>query len=57
MRKYNGKELISRIYNNKIIIMTKLGVKTIWQSIRSCFGAGYWIGEKPWIGEEAWKGE
>lgn len=33
-----------------------LGLKTVWQSIRSCFGSGKWIGNKPWIGKEKWKG-
>lgn len=27
----------------------------IWQSIRSCFGTGVWIGNKPWIGKDTWK--
>lgn len=27
-----------------------------YQAVRSCFGAGYWRGDKPWIGDEAWKG-
>lgn len=32
------------------------GTKLIWQAIRSCFGAGYWRGDKPWFGTDAWKG-
>ena len=27
----------------------------IWEGVRSCFGAGYWRGDKPWRGDEAWK--
>lgn len=27
----------------------------VWQAVRSCYGAGYWINEKPWIDNEAWK--
>lgn len=26
------------------------------REIRSCFGAGYWRGEKPWLGTDVWKG-
>lgn len=27
----------------------------VWQAVRSCFGSGLWISEKPWISDEAWK--
>lgn len=30
--------------------------RIIYQAIRSCFGAGFWRGDKPWIGNDAWKG-
>ena len=29
----------------------------IWQAVRSCFGSGIWVNEKPWINEEIWKSE
>lgn len=41
-----GKEREAAIY---------LGAAKIWEGIRSCFGAGYWRGDKPWRGDEAWK--
>lgn len=25
------------------------------EMFRSCFGAGWWINDKPWINEEGWK--
>lgn len=43
---YIGKKVISAVYR---------GAKLVWQSIRSCFGAGYWVDDKPWIDEEGWK--
>lgn len=27
----------------------------VWQAVRSCFGSGIWISEKPWITDETWK--
>ena len=30
--------------------------RLIWQAVRSCFGSGKWVGNKPWIGKEKWKG-
>lgn len=29
----------------------------IWQAVRSCFGSGIWVSEKPWINDETWKNE
>ena len=26
-----------------------------WQSVRSCYGRGYWIPEKPWVDGDTWK--
>ena len=31
------------------------GKRLIYQAIRSCFGNGYWINDKPWLNEDAWK--
>lgn len=29
----------------------------LWQAVRSCFGSGVWVNEKPWINDEIWKNE
>lgn len=29
----------------------------VWQGIRSCFGSGHWVNEKPWLNGEGWKNE
>ena len=34
---------------------TKLVWRTIYNAIKSCFGSGTWLGDKPWIGDETWK--
>lgn len=31
-------------------------VRIVWQAIRSCFGAGYWLNDKPWLNDDGWKG-
>lgn len=31
--------------------------KLVWQAVRSCFGSGHWINEKPWVNGEGWKNE
>lgn len=45
--------LYSGIYRSAIEIYK--GANLIWSAIKSCFGAGFWINEKPWINNEAWK--
>ena len=34
---------------------TKLVWRTIYNAIKSCFGSGTWLGDKPWLGDDAWK--
>lgn len=43
---YNREQTIAAIYKGSILV---------WQAVRSCFGNGYWINEKPWSNEEGWK--
>lgn len=31
------------------------GLVLIWQAVRSCFGSGGWINDKPWIDDEGWR--
>lgn len=56
MRLHNNKELIEKRLGSKLIIEIRKGFKILWQSVLSCFGAGYWQGSKPWSGSDAWKG-
>lgn len=52
----NGKTTQSVWYQEKQISVVYYYAKIVWQAIRSCFGAGFWRGDKPWIGSDAWKG-
>lgn len=27
----------------------------VWQAVRSCYGSGAWLEDKPWLELEAWK--
>lgn len=46
-----------KIYRNYWLSATAIykGARLVWMAIRSCFGAGFWINEKPWLNSEAWK--
>ena len=41
----NGRP-IAEIYKNSVLL---------WQSVRSCFGKGFWLNVKPWDNKDAWK--
>jgi len=49
-----GKDLSARYYGLKAVSAVYYGTKLVWEAISSCFGSGYWIGEKPWKSEDAW---
>lgn len=52
---HKAKEIVSIFSKGKVISAIYQGTKLIWQSIRSCFGGGYWVDDKPWVDEEGWK--
>lgn len=31
--------------------------RIIWQDVKSCYGAGYWLNDKPWLNADGWKNE
>lgn len=52
----NGKSVSAVHFGGKTISTIRKGAILVWQAVRSCFGAGFWRGDKPWIGSDAWKG-
>lgn len=42
--------------NELNIILHALSLMASVRDIMSCYGAGYWRGEKPWLGTDVWKG-
>lgn len=55
MKNIDGKNIESHMINGKMVKEIWLDGQLIWQSVRSCFGSGAWINQKPWINEEGWK--
>lgn len=52
---YNKGREITEIYQgNKTIKAVYKGAQLVWQAVRSCFGKGFWINEKPWNNQEGW---
>lgn len=55
MLHYGNRKIGGIYYGNKVITKVYQGSKLVWQLIKSCFGAGYWISINPWLGTDAWK--
>jgi hypothetical protein len=51
----SGNKIGGVYFNNKVITKIYHGANLVWQLIKSCFGAGYWISVNPWLGSDAWK--
>ena len=55
MALYNKQKEITTIYKGKRhLAAIYQGSKLIWQYIRSCFGRGYLINDKPWSNDNGW---
>ena len=55
MKKTSKKEIVAQHKEGKAFQAIYKGTHLIWQGIRSCFGSGAWVNEKPWLNDEAWK--
>jgi len=51
----NGEDIEAIGFGAQAIAYVSMGAQIVWQAIRSCFGSGFWINEKPWLNEEPWK--
>ena len=51
----DGKEISGIFVSGKVITAVYKGGVLVWEAVNSCFGKGFWIGEKPWSNEDAWK--
>lgn len=50
-----GKEVTAVNAYGRAITAIYAGTRLVWQAIRSCFGSGWWVNEKPWLNEEGWR--
>lgn len=55
MIKYNDIDISLIYFGNIAISAVYYGANVVWQAVRSCFGKGYWIKEKPWKKDDSWK--
>ena len=55
MQRYNYHEITAKIFNGRPLAAVYHGLRLVWMAVRSCFGSGVWVSEKPWLGNESWK--
>lgn len=64
MKQYNGKEITQIYYKDKVLgkipisrVYRKIPntLLLIWEAVRSCFGKGFWIDDKPWSDIDGYK--
>lgn len=55
MIRIGSKDVSAIRIGQKVIMAVYKGGQLIWESISSCFGAGYWINNYPWKNTDAWK--
>lgn len=51
----NNKQIAAIRLGGKVISVVYKGATLVWQAVRSCFGSGRWIKDKPWLGNEGWR--
>lgn len=51
----NGKKIGRAWINGKPVAMLFTATKKVWESVRSCFGGGFWHEPKQWLDTEKWK--
>ena len=39
----------------RVVLEIYKGANLVWTAIKSCFGRGFWINEKPWVNTDSWK--
>ena len=55
MQKHNNHEIVAKYWNGHPISAVYHGTQLVWMAVRSCFGSGVWMGDKPWLDNEKWK--
>lgn len=52
---YNGKEISAAYIGRRALSAIYAGSRLVWTAISSCFGSGFWRGEKPWSRQDGWR--
>lgn len=50
-----GNEVTDIRVGGRVVSAVRKGVLVVWEAVRSCFGKGFWINDKPWNNKDGWK--
>lgn len=50
-----GKEITGVHIGKRALSAIYVGTRMVWSAISSCFGSGYWHGNKPWSRTDGWR--
>jgi hypothetical protein len=51
----NGHDITDILVGRTGLTKVCRGVRLVWQKLRSCFGTGVWLNDRPWLNEDVWK--
>ena len=52
---HDGHDIVIINWCTKTISAVYNGTRLVWEAIRSCFGGGAWLTNKPWLYQEGWR--
>lgn len=52
---FNNKDITAVNFGERAITAVYKGTKLVWETIRSCFGKGFWVNSFPWDNGDSWK--
>jgi hypothetical protein len=53
---YKGTRNITGLFfGGHVINAVYKGARLVWSGVRSCFGSGKWLDERPWLDGDLWK--
>lgn len=50
-----GHEITAINVGRTALVRVYSGARLVWQRIRSCFGTGVWLNDRPWLNDDKWK--
>lgn len=53
---HKGDKEITGVYiGRRAVTAVYVGARLVWSAISSCFGNGFWRGDKPWSRTDGWR--